>query len=255
LTREELLRLNEEVAAPWAFEEKNAHEEIADSDIETLRGLYAGEVETVDSHLETLYETLETEGLLENTILIITADHGENLGETDEMGRMRMGHEASVSEAVLNVPLVIAHPNLSERSVSETVSLVSLYDLFMSPNPMLDSNGEELSELVRDHPTVSQYPPKGGRKETLEKYPDASAENIEHAASESSVVAYAAGWKVVGESTGYRWAKKGGDSVPFPDVPETLATVVQGNLEMFSNSVDENISDNQVSQLEALGYM
>jgi arylsulfatase A-like enzyme len=251
----ELVRLNEEVAAPWAFEEKKEREELDDADLEAVRALYAGEVETIDSHLKKLHETLETEGLLEETLIVITADHGENLGEIDEIGRQRMGHEASVSEAVLRVPLVVAHPNLTARTVSETVSLKDLYELFVNPEPMLNSGGKELPGLVRDEPTASQYPPKGGTEETIEKYRDASPDIIRHALSDVSTIAYDEGWKVVAESTGKRWAGKGRDKAGFLDAPKQLHKLTENHLEMLSYSIDDSMSDEQVSQLEALGYI
>lgn len=251
----ELVRLNETVAAPWAFEEQKARGERDNSDVADVRGLYAGEVETVDAHLQKLRGVLESEGLLEDTIVVVTADHGENLGETDEMGRQRMGHEASVSEAVLHVPLVIAHPGLTARTVSETVSLKDLYELFLNPGAMLRSEGEELPGLVGDEPTASQYPPKGGAEETIEKYPDASPETIRHASSESSAIAYDDGWKVVAESTGKQWAGTKHDQLPFADAPESLRNLTGAHLEMLSDPIDDNMSDEQVAQLEALGYI
>jgi arylsulfatase A-like enzyme len=212
-------------------------------------------VETVDTHLRKIHETLESEGLLEETLIVVTADHGENLGEIDEMGRQRMGHEASVSEAVLHVPLVVANPNLAARTVSETVSLKDLYDLFVNPKPMLNSGGKEFSELVRDEPTASQYPPKGGTEETIEKYRDAPPDIIRHALSEVSAITYDEGWKVVVESTGKRWAGKERDKASFSDAPKQLRKLTENNLEMLSYPIDDNMSDEQVSQLEALGYI
>jgi arylsulfatase A-like enzyme len=255
LNYDELVRLNEGVAAPWVFEEQKARGELDDSDIKDVRGLYAGEVETVDTHLKRIYDALESEGLLEDTIVVVTADHGENLGETDEMGRRRMGHEASVSEAVLRVPLLVAHSDFTTRTVSELVSLTDLYDLFLNPEPILNSGGEEIPGLVQNEQTVSQYPPKGGAEETIEKYPDASRECIEHAASESSVIVYDAGWKVVVESTGDQWAKEGHDEANFSDVPEALRNMIRCHLAMLSEPVDGTMSDEQASQLEALGYI
>jgi arylsulfatase A-like enzyme len=251
----ELVRLNEEVAATWSFEERKERDELSESDVEDVRGLYAGEVETVDAHLQQIHETLEAEGLLEDTIVVVTADHGENLGETDEMGRRRMGHEASVSEAVLRVPLVVSHPELNARTISETVSLKDLYGLFLNPETMLDSNGEDIPEMVQDGPTASQYPPKGGTEETIRKYPDAQEDVIKYALAESSAVVYGDDWKAVAESTGERWAALEGDEQPFSDVPELLSEMVEEQLSRLQDGTKTNLSDDDVEQLEALGYI
>lgn len=256
LDYEELVRLNEEVAATWAFEERNMRDELDDSDVEDVRGLYAGEVETVDAHLQRIHETLDAENLLDDTIVVVTADHGENLGETDEMGRRRMGHEASVSEAVLHVPLVISHPDLASRTVSETVSLKDLYGLFLNAEKLLDSGGDTLPDLIDEGPTASQYPPKGGAEETIANYPDAREEVIEHALVESSAVVYDDGWKVVAESTGDRWAEYDGSERPFADVPQPLSTLVREHLsKLQEEDSGVSLSDDDVEQLEALGYI
>jgi arylsulfatase A-like enzyme len=251
----ELVRLNEEVAATWAFEERKTRGELSEEDVEDVRGLYAGEVETVDAHLRQLHDTLEAEGFLEDTIVVVTADHGENLGETDEMGRRRMGHHASVSEAVLRVPLVVSHPELNARTISDTVPLKDLYDLFLSPETMLDSNGEDIPELVPDGPIASQYPPKGGTEETIQKYPDAEEEVIEHALAESSAVVYGDDWKAVAESAGERWGGIEGEEQPFSDVPELLSELVEEHLSRLQDGTKTAISDDDVEQLEALGYI
>ncbi|MFC7057725.1 sulfatase-like hydrolase/transferase [Halovenus salina] len=254
LSYSELVRLNEEVAATWPFAEQVERSELDESDVEDVRGLYAGEVETVDGHLQRLYHTLETEGLLEDTIVVVTADHGENLGETDEMGRRRMGHEASVSEAVLRVPLVIAHPQLEARTVSQTVSLKKLYELFLSPEQLLDSNGRCVLGLVDSGLTASQYPPKGGVEDTIEKYPDAPQSDIRHALAERSAVAYDDGWKVVAESTGVRWAGTDDTKQPYSAAPERLTATVQEHLSQLEEA-DRGLTDQDIQQLEALGYI
>jgi len=251
----ELVRLNEEVAATWPCEEKKARGELDESDVEDLRGLYAGEVETVDSHLGRVHQTLEDEGLLKDTLVVVTADHGENLGKTDEMGRQRMGHVASVSDAVLRVPLVVAHPDISERTVSRHVSITDLYGLFLSVGKNKAFADGKLPGLVRDGPVTSQYPATGGLEETIEKYPDAPEAAIRHRSSEDSVVVYDNGWKVVAESTGERWASKECGETGFSAAPEELQGMAEAQLQSLSPSTGERISDEQVSQLESLGYL
>ena len=256
LSYDELVRLNEEVAAPWAFESKKTRGELSDEDVETLRGLYAGEVETADRRLKNIYKTLDEQGMLENTLIVVTADHGENLGETDGMGRQRMGHEASVSDAVLRVPLVVANPKLDTMTVDDEVSLDLLYDLFVS----VAGSGTQLQKTVRevipDKPAVSQYPATGGGDETRKKYPDASEEAIYYRSSEHSVSAYDTGWKVVVESTGKKWVEGTGGVVSVTDAPDSLIKMVNEHMSELQ-WMDEagDLSNEDISQLEALGYI
>jgi hypothetical protein len=250
----ELVRLNEEVAAPWAYEEKKARDELEEEDVEDIRGLYAGEVETVDDHLRRLHETLESEGMLDDTLIVVTADHGENLGETDEMDRQRMGHEASVSDAVLNVPLLVAHPELDRGMVDEPISLKELYRLFI--NTKKDFGSGDVSDIIRDGPTPSQYPAKGGVQETVDNYTDAPRSVIEHATLESSAVGYGNMWKVVSESTGLRCGISEGQQQNYSEAPQHLTEMVQAHLtKLQQDDGDKDLSDREVEQLEALGYI
>jgi len=68
-----------------------------------LRALYAGEVHRVDGIIGTFLEQLKEHGLLDNTVVIFTADHGQGLGEDGHMG-----HGANHKEIVIRVPLIIA---------------------------------------------------------------------------------------------------------------------------------------------------
>lgn len=255
LSYAELVRLNEEVAAPWKYEEKKSCGELQKDDVSDIRGLYAGEVETADEHLQKVCETLESEDMLDDTLIVVTADHGENLGKIDRMGRQRMGHEASVSDSVLRVPLVVAHPELEKRTVDEFVSIKDLYSIFLNIQEIIGSEGENLSGLLHDGPTASQYPPKGGAKETAGKHPDVAREIIGHAASESSAVAYEGRWKVVAESTGERWSGYE-DKETGSEAPQHLVELVEDHLlKLEERGKNDGLSNQDVEQLEALGYI
>jgi arylsulfatase A-like enzyme len=252
---EELVRLNEDVAAPWEFESKKVCDELDESDVEDVRGLYAGEVETVDRHLQKLYQTLETQGLLDNTLIIITADHGENLGETDELGRRRMGHEASVSDAVLRVPLVVAHPELNAATISDEIPLKSLYDICSAITRSTDISKNAVLKSVTENAAVSEYPATGGADETVEKYPEVPKPVVEHRSLEDSVVAYDGSWKIVEESTGSGWYFQDGSRVKESEAPPSLVSLITECLESLADSSDTKLTDDQISHLESLGYI
>lgn len=253
---DELVRLNEKVAAPWAFESKMARGELDEEDVETVRGLYAGEVETADRHLKKLYETLNEQGMLEDTLIVVTADHGENLGEIDEMNRRRMGHEASISDAVLRVPLVVAHPKIDAATIEDEVSLKFLYELFLSVAQGGNVSEETVRDRVHDTFAVSQYPATGGGNETLEKHPDAPQEAVRYRSAEHSVVAYDDDWKVVAESSGEKWTLEDLNQESVQDAPRNLIEITEEHMNLLKQEVaDTNLSDESLSQLEDLGYL
>jgi arylsulfatase A-like enzyme len=77
----------------------------------------------LDDQLGQLFSELESKGLLENTLVVITADHGELIGERGEFG-----HGQSLHHEVVNVPLVLVTPRraLSGKIVAQPVTLRDL---------------------------------------------------------------------------------------------------------------------------------
>jgi arylsulfatase A-like enzyme/Tfp pilus assembly protein PilF len=66
---------------------------------------YAGEVSFVDEQVGLLLASLEMRNLLDHTIVLLTADHGEGLGEHEERT-----HGIFAYEATIHVPLLLAAP-------------------------------------------------------------------------------------------------------------------------------------------------
>jgi arylsulfatase A-like enzyme len=77
----------------------------------------------LDLHLGKLFRTLDASGLLANTLVVITADHGEGFGEYGEFG-----HGQSLHRDVMNVPLLVVLPKTipGGRVVTEAVCLRDL---------------------------------------------------------------------------------------------------------------------------------
>ena len=82
----------------------------------------------LDSQIGKLMDELKSRGLLDNTLVVITSDHGEELGEHG-----LFGHGRSLYSQELHVPLVILVPGGSAagRVVSEPVSLRDLPATFV----------------------------------------------------------------------------------------------------------------------------
>jgi arylsulfatase A-like enzyme len=74
-------------------------------DLEYPRALYAGEVSYVDREIGRLRETLETWGLADRTVLVVTADHGEGLGDHG----IYFNH-VGLWEEMVEVPLIVWAP-------------------------------------------------------------------------------------------------------------------------------------------------
>ncbi len=83
---------------------------------------YAGEVAYVDSLLGKLLDFLDSHGLSDSTVVIVTADHGESLGEHGEST-----HSFFLYQSTLHVPLLIRAPSLpGGRRVSSLVRIIDV---------------------------------------------------------------------------------------------------------------------------------
>lgn len=103
-------------------------------DQQDLLNLYHGEIRFVDYNLGRLFEHLGALDTREDTVIIVTADHGEAFGEHG-----RYGHHPKMYDELLHVPLVINAPGVSTRTVKNQVSLIdigpTIYDLVEVETP------------------------------------------------------------------------------------------------------------------------
>ena len=78
---------------------------------------YDGEIAFVDRQIARLFQALDSRGETARTIALVTADHGESLGEHGEDT-----HGIFVYDATLRVPWVMAGPGIAAGKVSKTVA-------------------------------------------------------------------------------------------------------------------------------------
>jgi arylsulfatase A-like enzyme len=95
--------------------------EISDADLALLRTQYRGEISYTDAWLGRLLQLLQDTTLLDDTVVAVTADHGENLGE-----HHRLSHVLSMHETLLHVPLAIAGPGVEPGDEPRPVGLTAL---------------------------------------------------------------------------------------------------------------------------------
>lgn len=95
--------------------------EMTDADWALIRGLYNAECAYVDDQIATLLQSLQDRNVLEETMVIITADHGELIGEHGHAG-----HPPQFWEGIIRVPLIIAHPDWNTTTVDGQVRLLDI---------------------------------------------------------------------------------------------------------------------------------
>ena len=96
-------------------------------DVQHLIDLYDATIRYVDEELERFFTTLDAVGALDDTIVVITSDHGE---EFLEHGNLR--HSISLYDELLRIPLMIRMPGQREgRSFREPMTLADLTPTLM----------------------------------------------------------------------------------------------------------------------------
>jgi hypothetical protein len=96
------------------------------ADIRQVNDLYDGGVAAADAAAGEVLRFLETSGLLSNTVIVLLADHGENLYETG----MGMGHgEHLRGEWATRIPFLVAAPGALHTALNRVAGLGSAVDI------------------------------------------------------------------------------------------------------------------------------
>ena len=121
-----------------------------DKDERTKTGDYRRSLRYADLSVELLFKGLEKLGVLENTLVVVTSDHGEALGELRKNQRF---HTGAVYEENIHIPCVFYNraifegtPNRSRRVGSEVDLMPTILDLLNIELP----KGMEGQSLVSD---------------------------------------------------------------------------------------------------------
>ncbi len=95
------------------------------ADRKTIRDLYDGEIAYVDSRLGELFRTLDDEGLADDTVVVVTSDHGEGLWDHLE----HRAHGQFLYEELVRVPLMVRWPgrSIADTRVADPVQAFSLF--------------------------------------------------------------------------------------------------------------------------------
>lgn len=147
----------------WCKTGRMTPDSLSVADVKYFRALYFGFMSQLDAALGDLFAGMKDRGLLENTIIVFTADHGDNLGEHG------LFYKGNMYEGSVRVPLMVYWPghNLKERKIiSDNVSQVDLVPTLLEaagivpPDYMAGRNMTPLltgKESWEDHSVFSEY--------------------------------------------------------------------------------------------------
>jgi len=127
-----------------------------EEDVPTIRALYDGEVADLDESLGNALQGMRENGLLDRTIVVITADHGEELLDHGWVGHASTSYDGKLYDELIRIPLIIRLPDRSR--VGRSDALVQGVDLMPTLLPLLGVDpsrmdppmqGQSLLPLVR----------------------------------------------------------------------------------------------------------
>jgi arylsulfatase A-like enzyme len=95
--------------------------EMTDREWDLVRGLYDAECAYVDDQFGALLDALRSRDLLDETLILFTADHGELVGEHGHAG-----HPPEFWESVVRVPFVLHHPDCDADTVDGQIRLLDV---------------------------------------------------------------------------------------------------------------------------------
>ncbi len=139
---------------------------LTDADSDLLTALYDAEVATIDDELRQLFADLEARRFLDDAVVIITADHGEEFWEHGNLT-----HGISLYGESVRVPLLILGPGVAAgRRVDANVSLIDVAPTLLallgqSREPRFE--GRSLAPLLRASTSDTPAAPADGADRVL----------------------------------------------------------------------------------------
>ena len=119
------------------------------ADIDHIRDLYDAALRQIDDHLGALLAELERRELLDTTLIIITADHGEEFFDHGSVS-----HGRTLYQEMLHVPLIVRGPGVTAGlRIAEPVQLVDVAPTLLAwfrAKPLAASEGRNLTTALGD---------------------------------------------------------------------------------------------------------
>jgi arylsulfatase A-like enzyme len=123
--------------------------------------LYDAELHYADAQLGRVLDALRERGLYDRTLVVVTSDHGELLGEHGEWG-----HSRFLYQELVQVPLLVKPPGapVAGRVESGRVQLVDLHDMLARATGLAPPGRRPVAEVTADpaRPVLAEVRPMRG---------------------------------------------------------------------------------------------
>ncbi len=122
-----------------------ARRDLNSEDYAELRRLYDSEIRHTDANIGRVLEQLEQSGDLDDTIIIFTADHGEEFGDHGSIG-----HARTLYEELIGVPLIAHIPGVPPSVIHQPVALIDVYPTILNTLGLTPPPGIEGRDIRPD---------------------------------------------------------------------------------------------------------
>lgn len=126
-----------------------------DEYIPFLQHVYDEHIRRTDLYLKTVLERLEKNNLLRNTIVLISSEHGELLGENGSLG-----HGITMYNPLIHVPFILHIPQKKSARIEDLSQLIDVYPTiidFLGIQPKTKLGGISLRGAIQQYPERLQY--------------------------------------------------------------------------------------------------
>lgn len=212
-----------------------------------LESLYDSEVREVDESLGAFFRKLEDRGLLEDTIVILTSDHGEEFWEHGSCE-----HVKTVYNELIHVPLFLRAPGLSPGTVGAPVPA----SLSVLPT-VLDLLGLDASELGLDGVSLLAEPPDHVVSEAQFHYDGRHLRRYALVGDGHKLIVDLDAGRVELYDLETDWTEQDDIALERPEIVARLAEVLSRHLEALQPAAQHPgaLDDETMQQLRELGYV
>jgi arylsulfatase A-like enzyme len=256
-----------EVAGPWKF--LAGELSLNEGDFEALREMYAGEIAVTDRYVDAIVEALEKEGILDDTLLIVTSDHGENIGDHG-----MIDHALSMYDTTVRVPLVIRYPERFEAGavVDDLVSLVDVVPTILDASELIDESNRERVEHRslcsnrrerRPFVVAENDRPVNAVRLLSEMFPGFDTTSIDRPLRMIRTDRHKLIWPIGGEPEVYDLERDPNEKIDITGVHPELEEVLTEQLRQWMSTVEsgpstrplESLDEEALERLRSLGYV
>ena len=147
-------------------------QDYTEEELAAIGGVYDASLRDVDGVMRALVEGLRARDMLDDTVLVITSDHGENLGDHN-----LFNHRFALWDTLLHVPLMVRYPEgLSPDRVSRPVSTGDLFGTITAlvglPNPPGHAYGDLFGDAKPGVVSEMALPLEREVRTVMEVHPD-----------------------------------------------------------------------------------